>query len=339
MKTLPLKTLLVGFGRIAALYSEDPLYNKRVKYATHAQALSAHKSFDWIAVVDASEKACRLAERRWGIKHTAKNITDLDCADEIEVAVIATPPEVRRSILDALPALQAVMVEKPIASTVEESRAFLKICKKRGIAVQVNITRRADAVLRRLAFGGLLKEIGKLQAAFGIYGNGLINNGTHLVDQVRFLLGEVRSVQAMPGFKAFIEGPIKGDINIPFLLQLTNGATCMVQPVHFKHYRELSLDIWGKVGRVSIVQEGLNIIKYPLAKCRSFQKANEIESSSGRVISTGYGEALYQMYGNLADTLDSGVTLFSTGDSALQTAKVIDSIFKSYKQKGRVISL
>jgi myo-inositol 2-dehydrogenase/D-chiro-inositol 1-dehydrogenase/scyllo-inositol 2-dehydrogenase (NAD+) len=339
MKTLPLKTLLVGFGRIAALYSEDPLYSKRVKYATHAQVLSAHKAFDWIAVVDTSKKACKLAERRWGIKHTATKISDLDCANEIEVAVIATPPEVRCQILNALPALRAVMVEKPIAPTVKESKDFLEICKKRNIVVQVNITRRADPVLRKLAAGRLFKEIGPLQMAFGIYGNGLINAGTHLVDQIRFLLGEVKSVQAAKGVMSFNESPIRNDINIPFSLRLNNGATCMIQPVRFKHYRELGLDIWGKAGRISVVREGLNIIKYPLAKYKSFQGANEIDSSKGRVISTGYGEALYQMYDNLVKKLSSGAKLFSPGDSALKTAKVVESIFDSYKKSGKLVLL
>lgn len=335
----PLKTALIGFGQIAARYSEDPYYKKHVKYATHAEVLSAHKAFKWTAVVDTSQKARKLARERWNVGLTVSSAKELACAGEIDVAVIATPPEARLSIIDSLPNLKAVIVEKPLAKTVKEAGRFLAVCKKRNILVQVNITRRADLVIQKLSRGALTKEIGDVQAAFGIYGNGLINNGTHMVDLVRSLLGEVRLVQALPGAMHFQEGPIKSDKNISFILYLDNGITAMFHPVRFASYREMSLDMWGKKGRLAIVQEGLKIISYPRTRCRSLSGSYEVASDKGAVKGTGYGDALYGIYDNLAKAISRGASLVSPGESALRTAEVIESILRSYDRKGRILNV
>ena len=40
-------------------------------------------------------------------------------------------------------------------------------------------------------------NVGKIQTGTIIYGNGLKNNGIHFIDQIRMILGEVSSVQAL----------------------------------------------------------------------------------------------------------------------------------------------
>ena len=55
----------------------------------------------------------------------------------------------------------------------------------------------------------LNKDIGKIQSAFGLYGNGLNNNGTHLIDWSRMFLGEVNWVQAIANGECLKEGPIR----------------------------------------------------------------------------------------------------------------------------------
>lgn len=333
----PLKTLLVGFGRIAARHADDPVMAARIPFATHAQVLRSHPAFDWCAAVDPSPEARELAERRWGIATTAAAVEDLPEREACEVAVVTSPPEARRDILASLPRLRAVLVEKPLGVTLADAEMFVSVCRDRGILVQVNLTRRADPTMRELADGGLGRRLGVVQAAFGIYGNGLLNNGTHMVDLVRMLLGEIEAVQAISPSKGFIEGPIPGDVNLPFVLRLEAGPTVVWQPIRFARYRECSLDLWGERARLQIVHEGLELIEYRMAACRSLQRAMEVAADRPLVQPTEYGVALYRMYDNLAGALAGRETLVSPGESALQTARAIHAILDSARQEGRLV--
>ncbi|MEW5767124.1 MAG: Gfo/Idh/MocA family oxidoreductase [bacterium] len=339
MKISPFKTLLIGFGRIGAAYADDPAMAECIPYASHAQVLASHRAFAWNAVVDSSEDACRLAEKRWNIPETSTTILNLCCREEIEVAVIATPPEVRVEMLEALPNLRAVLVEKPLGLSVKDAENFLHVCQSRNILVQVNLTRRTDKMMQGLADGGLYEKIGSVQAAFGIYGNGLINNGTHMIDLVRMLLGEVKAVQAIPYFQAFTEGPIRGDTNLAFILFMESGLSVVMEPIRFSHYRECSLDLWGERGRLEILQEGLTVIEYPRVSCRSLQGAMEVASERASIQTTDYGYALYRMYDNLSEALIKGEVLKSPGDSALKTEMVVEAVFESAHKKSEVISI
>ncbi|MCI0559015.1 MAG: Gfo/Idh/MocA family oxidoreductase, partial [Nitrososphaera sp.] len=115
-----LRTVVIGFGKIGAGYANDPIMAEYYPYATHAQVLAVHPSFAWEAVVDPSEVALELARTQWEIPHVARSIEELRRYYQPEVAVLATPPEFRLTILEQLPNLRAVLVEKPLGLTIAE---------------------------------------------------------------------------------------------------------------------------------------------------------------------------------------------------------------------------
>ena len=53
----------------------------------------------------------------------------------------------------------------------------------------------------KLKHGGLQKTLGRIQSVISIYGNGIRNNGIHLIDFSRFLFGEISSLEFNRGFK------------------------------------------------------------------------------------------------------------------------------------------
>jgi len=334
-----IKAAVIGLGKIAAGYADDPAQTRCYPYATHAQVLRDHPQFDWQAVVDVAPEARKAAQERWQVPETAACARDLSCAGEIELAVIATPPENRTEILSAFPSLRVVLVEKPLALTLEEAESFLNACKKRGILVAVNLPRRSDKSLRSLAKGGLEQRIGRPMAIFGTYGNGLQNNGSHLVDLVRMLLGEVVEVQAVAHLTPVPEGPIPGDTNPAFSLRLDNEHAVMVHPIRFSHYREVGLDIWGERGRLSLLHESLTLIQSPVAPCRALTGANEILHEAAETSVTTIGHALYEVYENLAATLRGEAKLNCSGETGLGTMRVIDAILRSYAAEGRPIQI
>ncbi len=333
----PLRTVLIGAGRIGAEYADDPIMARHYPYAAHAQVLAAHPAFLWDAAVDPSERARGHVHQRWGVRELAAAVSELPANYQPAVAVIATPPENRLAVLEQLTSLRAVLVEKPLGTTLALSQRFLELCEKRGILVQVNLTRRADETLRQLAGGGLHEHIGRFQAGFGLYGNGLLNNGIHMVDLTRMLLGEVYSVQTVAGVDPYPSGPISRDVQVPFMLELSDRRVVMMQPLRFEHYRENALDIWGEGGRMAIMQESLTITLYPRVENRAIQGEYEIASDRPSKLPGTMGYALYRMYDNLAAALQAHASLWSPGDSALQTARVVEAVLESAQQNGRPV--
>jgi predicted dehydrogenase len=153
------------------------------------------------------------------------------------------------------------------------------------------------------------------------------------------LMGEVRVVQAIDHNSSTTDGPIPGDFNISFSLQLDTGQTAMLQPVRFSHYRENSLDIWGQKGRLAIMQEGLSIVFYPQCKNRAMQGEQEIASDQPKTLESTVGHAFYRMYTNLADAVHQQTPLWSPGESALQTARVIEAVVDSAQRGGMPVKL
>ena len=182
-----LTVCIAGFGKIAAGYAADPVMARHYRYTTHSQVLLAHPRFDWIAAVDPTPDA-RAAAARLKDVETAATGADLKMGRDADILVLATPPgPARLELLAAFPKLKAVLVEKPLGRTLDEARAFLDACAARNILVQVALWRRADPAFRALAEGDLAKRIGALQTGHAVYGNGLHNNGVHMVDVIRML--------------------------------------------------------------------------------------------------------------------------------------------------------
>jgi predicted dehydrogenase len=330
MISFPLKTVVIGFGKIGSGYADDEVMARYYQYASHSQALVDHPAFDWVAVVDPAKDALNCAATRWKVPLCVEDVLMLgDAANNIEVAIIATPPDSRIELLDQLPALKAILVEKPLGNTLAASHKFLQACHDRNILVQVNLWRRADEKFRSLAKNQLQELIGESQLANGVYGNGVLNNGTHMVDFSRMLFGEIESVQAFGNCQEYRNTPIKGDLHPKFFLNMERGLSVSFQPLDFNCYRENGLDIWGTNGRFSIYNEGLTLACYSSEINRAMKGEKEIECDSPSYQKTTVGRSLYRMYTNLADTLDGKDSLWSSGASALRSSAVIEAILRS----------
>lgn len=338
-KGTALRTVLLGFGKIGAGYAADSRMANYFKYSTHAQVLKDHPQFSLEAVVDSDPEVCLSAVHDWKVKQAVVSIDQLKNRGEIDVLVMATPPTKRLGIAEKFSNLKAVLIEKPLANSFVEAEKLGEVLRQRRIIAQVNFLRRADIQTRNFANGCLFDEIGKPQFATGVYGNGLINNGTHMIDLVRMLLGEIVSVQSLGAENQFEEGPIKGDRNFSFLLKLKNGLLVSMHPLHFSHYRENGLEVWGEKGKLEYMHGGLTLLKSPLLPNRMMENTSEIACDHSVKIASTLGTAIYEIYTNLADAIHEAKPLLSPFESGLKTVKVVEALFLSAAQSNKEICL
>jgi len=134
-----------------------------------------------------------------------------------DLVVIATPNSTHVPLsLAALAAGQAVVVDKPMASTAEEARRVIAEARRRGLFLSVYHQRRWDSdtlTVRRLIVDGLIGDVVRFESRFERWrpvpsrtwresavpddaGGLLYDLGSHLVDQALHLFGPVAKVYA-----------------------------------------------------------------------------------------------------------------------------------------------
>lgn len=336
-----LRTLMVGFGQVAAGLSDDPRMAAHFKYASHAAVLADHPEFDWLGVVDPNPAALEAARTTWNIPHCDTDLHAVIARVRPEIVVLAAPPGTRAEMVAAMPDIKAILVEKPLDAPGKpgDGAQLSTLAAERNIPVLVNYWRRADHLFQALAGGRLTTHVGNAQAVTGLYGNGIANNGGHLIDFMRMLLGEVTAVQAVSPARLAHGAPLPSDRQLAFALTFATGLVATVHPLDFTHYREIGLDIWGEVGRLTILQEGLVTRVCPMTENRALSNEREIASDAGQTLETTVSKAFFRMYDNLADTAHGRAAAWSPLASAMMNERIVDLILRSAGEGGTRLSL
>jgi predicted dehydrogenase len=184
----------------------------------HADALAASPHFNLVAVVDVdAARATALAE-----KFGARSATSLDALTNgsIDAAIVSTPPNTHRAVTTAL--LEAgvhVLCEKPFAIGRDNAYAMAEMAKRCGRVLTMatkfrfvnDLTIARDAIaagkigtLYRVAntFASPVDMTGRWNLDPQCSGGGvIIDNGTHSVDIMRYILGPIESVRAVESSK------------------------------------------------------------------------------------------------------------------------------------------
>lgn len=189
---------------------------------THVAALSAAQDMaDLRKIVSRRpERATYLAEYYDGAapEFTADLAAVADDPD-IPVAIVATPPSVRKDVIEVLAASGThILLEKPLGRNPDEAREVVDICERAGVTLGVLFQHRmrapSVAAARHVASGALgalgLVEIAvplwRDQAYYDELGRGtyardgggvMITNAIHSIDLALSLTGPVTRVQAM----------------------------------------------------------------------------------------------------------------------------------------------
>ena len=187
---------IVGLGRIGSSLEEDRL---REKPASHAGAVAASRDCGLEAGCDLRADRREAFSRRWGCRHVYPDAARMLERHAVDILHIATPPETHLELagLAAAARVPVIICEKPLAGSAAEARELVGRCREAGSALLVNHERRYSAdyrlARRRVAesrFGPLESVSGRLFMGRGHPPAAILwDDGTHLLDAVRFLTG------------------------------------------------------------------------------------------------------------------------------------------------------
>jgi predicted dehydrogenase len=284
---------------------------------SHAEAFKK-AGFKILGFYDTNrEKAVQAAEKwggeayyNWG--HVCRNETP-------DVISVAVSDDQHAAVLDEIghKPFRFLFAEKPFGQSAILARNYAEVFKERKIPVMVNYTRRffiTNGFIRELEFGAFL-------GGSGFYGKGLYHNGSHLLDTLAMLLGDVESVKALD--KVYDGDPADPSVSAVLVYQ---GKPVYIGVIPRTCINAFEATLYFKKGAIRLTDCGRKI-----EICNAISRAD---------LPTEYiyeedGEEFYQnpaktpmdvAVQNIADHLNHGTPLLSPVENAIRVLEICEAL-------------
>jgi predicted dehydrogenase len=250
----------------------------------HARIYSEIEGAELAAVVDLDEDRAKALAARCGAKSVYRDFRRAMESEELDAVHVATPDFLHREpVIAALKSGRHVLVEKPLATTVEDAEEIARISRETGCHVMVNYTHRWAApyartreIIRRGDIGAPVMVYARkndtLWAATEMMSwtektSPASYLSTHDVDLVLWFLDtEVSSVYALGVKKVLAKRRIDTEDAVQALVRFKDGAigtfeSCWVLPNSMPTVTDSFIEIIGEKGTIHIdrIHEGLKV--------------------------------------------------------------------------------
>lgn len=317
-----LKFGLVGAGGIAQAY---------------AQAFNESTCCDLVAVADMREESAKALAEIVGGRAYSSYQAFIENNLELDAVIVATPPTTHAEIACFFMERKIpVLCEKPLCTTVAEAETMIRTAEENSVLfTMASKFRYCDDVIKAkgIVASGILGEVVQFENAFtakvdmskrwnseaAISGGGvLIDNGTHSVDIIRYILGGVEAVLVVDA------GSTQGlsvDENVKMFAKTKDGIVASVD-LTWGINKELPyfISIYGTGGTLHI---GWRESKYKLNS-----------SPDWTVFGKGYDKvaSFKGKIENFAGALRGSEELLIQPSDALASVQVIEAAYKSLNQ-------
>jgi predicted dehydrogenase len=313
------RVAIIGAGKIGAML-DDP-GNPHI--LTHAHGYIACEGFEIVGFVDPNLDKAEAASARWG--GTAfESIDKLFENQSVDVVSVCVPDELHYATLLALPEkpLKFIFLEKPAVTTAEEADEVRTLYGELPVRVQVNYTRRFVPEIRSIREAIRSGNYGKFLTGTGYYGKGLLHNGSHMVDLLQFLVGEVGNVAKISEITDFYDY----DPSVSALLTMHSGGDFYLCHIDSRTFHIFELDLTFENKRIRICELGAIIEEYSVGDNRLFEGYRTLNKDAE--FSTQHSKAMYHAIANIRNNLDRNEPLVCTLEESLETVKTCSRIMR-----------
>jgi predicted dehydrogenase len=253
MSTLNMyRAAIAGCGRIGT-GTANPLWGlSRIK--SHAEAYFDSPNVELVGLCDPDAAHLARASSAWGVVAGFEDVSTLLAATHPDLLSVCAPPNEHVGILRL--AIQAgvkgVILEKPVAPDLMAAHEALVLAQASRTQVSVNYTRRFPPAYRAAIEAVRSGALGRIQHVHGIYTKGIVNNGSHMIDLLRAMLGEPLRASTLPGGCDLDSA----DPSVAALLLFDNGVEAWLGAADGAAFNVFDLDILGAEGRISFTDLG-----------------------------------------------------------------------------------
>ena len=321
-----IRTAMIGLGKIAWAYENDPFVMKRMDFPTHFSVLRKHPGFQLVAVQDSNVVARKsfsvVAKKFQERPNIYKNWKEMIKKESIDLLVVASNTESHIEICNKAIDLgiKAILCEKPLSYHAKEVETLINKAKENKCVLFVNYFRAFNPSYIELIEKIKKGFLGRIQSFDAKYSKGIFNNGTHLVDVLVRMFGEVKSVR---GFKNFTCSVLLEDPTISAVLQFKNGVGGYMHGLNNDFYNIFELDILGERGRIKIVNDKTEL--YRCYKSSIVKGYGSLQIEPGLNL-TSIKSGLYPVYDNINQLFINKEKNKCSGEEALVSAKIADKL-------------
>jgi predicted dehydrogenase len=339
-----LRVALVGCGRIAKRHAE------LLGHGAIAQAVLA-------AVCDTDPDRAQVYSDRFRVPF----YTDMDAMmqrEAIDAVAILTPSGLHAEhVLRLAPYGKHLIVEKPMALTLEDADAMIAACDRHGCKLFVVKQNRFNVPVVKLRQALEAKRFGKLvmgtvrvrwcrrqdyydqdawRGTWSMDGGVLTNQASHHIDLLQWMMGDVESVMAMSR-TALVD--IETEDTAVAILRFRNGALGAIEATTATRPQDLegSLSILGETGAVEIGGFAVNQIKTwnfadPLPEDHEVLEKYSVNPPNVY----GYGHQAY--YEHVVHSIQNNTQQLVDGLEGRRSLELINAIYESI-ETGREVRL
>jgi UDP-N-acetyl-2-amino-2-deoxyglucuronate dehydrogenase len=336
----PIRFALVGCGRISA---------------NHFDALRQHAGrAQLVAVCDTNPAALEAAVGKTGAVGYSSLHTLLTDSDA-DVVILSTPSGLHpQQAIAAARAGRHVVTEKPMATKWEEGVEMVRACRDAGVKLFVVKQNRLNATLQRLKRAIDARRFGRIhlvtvnvfwtrpqsyyddapwRGRWDLDGGAFMNQASHYVDMVDWLVGPVDNVHA---YTATQLRDIEAEDSGVMSLRLRGGGMASINVTMLTHGRnfEGSITVLGEHGTVRVGGVAVNRIEHWEFAQPEPDDATALEASYAPPSVYGFGHPLY--YANVIDTLRGQAHAEVDGYEGLRSLEVVIAAYRSARDGVRV---
>lgn len=337
-----IKIAIVGCGRISKNH-----FGSIEKHSAH---------FELAAVCDINPEVLAQHAETYNVP-AYRDMEEMLQKEELDLVALCTPSGIHpdQAVLAAKYKVH-VMTEKPMATRWGDGVRMVKACDDAGVRLFVVKQNRHNTTLQLLKRAFTEKRFGKVHMvhlnvfwtrpqSYYDQGNGwrgtwefdggaFMNQASHYVDLLDWLVGPVEKIQAMMSTTRDIEVEDTGVLNIKW----RNGAlgSMSVTMLTYPNNMEGSITILGEKGTVRVGGVAVNDIQlWQFAEPKDYDQ--EIQTANYETTSVyGFGHPLY--YKNVIDVLRGAAEPETDGREGLKSLELLIAAYLAARD-GKTVSL
>ncbi len=316
-----LRVLIVGCGNIAGGFDQGR--PRGYLPYTHAGAYVRDDRFVVVACVEPDDGRREAFMSAWQVPVGFRSIDELLNGDmQFDVISICSPTSCHAHDLEIALCLKPRLIfcEKPITTSLADTERLVMECSKASIHLAVNYTRRWDPSILKLRSdisGGLW---GQLRSVVGIYNKGVLNNGSHMLDLLDWLVGSMKIIKVGKPIQDFFSS----DPTVPVWLENDQGVQINIACAHAEDYAIFELQLVFSLGVLTMEEGGMFWRERHAVDSDTFKGYRKLEEGVRRP--GEYPQAMLQAVDNIYRTITQGAPLASSGKSALAAQRVCEEI-------------
>ena len=332
---------LIGCGRISG---------------KHFEAAAHLKDARFVSCADVIEERALAAKEKFGLNSYYTDYQDMLDRENLDLAVICTPsglhPEI--GIVVAKKGIN-VLTEKPMAIDLQSADMLIRSCEENGVHLFVVKQNRLNPTMQLLKKALLKERFGKIymvqsnvfwqrpqsyydmakwRGTWKLDGGAFLNQASHYVDGLFWLIGDVESVMAET---ATMARKIEAEDTGVAIIKFKNGVIGSINVTMLTHPRnyEGSITILGEKGTVKI--GGIALNKVEKWEFEDYDDDDRLLEEANYQPLTVYGSGHLPYYLNVIDAMQGKSDAHTNGIDGRKSLEIILAIYRSSQTGSKVI--